>query len=72
MFLYSLHGYEDNTVLIHNEKFTKEQFVKMCDEAPQLKIMYYGESYDSVEIVRHLIKQYGFQTAEYTADLFID
>lgn len=71
MHLYSLYGHEDNIVLIHEKEFIKEEFEKMCKEAPML-IIYGKEYHDSSLIQKYLINNYGFKIVKYTADFFFD
>lgn len=71
MYCYSLHGYEENTVLTHEKEFTKEQFKEMCKEAPLLDCGSY-KAYLSDEIQDHLVKKYGFKKLDYAAGFFVD
>lgn len=71
MYIYSLHGYEENTVLQHEHKFTRKKFTEMCKEAPIIEE--YGlKAYDSLTIRNYLIKKYGFKEVKYTAGFFVD
>ena len=71
MYNYSLAGYEENTMLTHNTKFTEKQFEKMCKEAP---LFNYGteDSYDISLIMKYLKKKYGFKELVYTTGFFAD
>jgi len=71
MYFYSLYGWEENMVLIHEKKFTKKRFKEMCKEAP---LFAYGsfKSYDLLKIEDYLKDKYGFKSLEYTADFFVD
>lgn len=66
MYLYSLHGYEENTILQHEIKYTKEEFTSICENICSKEYCL------STDVIRHLIKDYGFQTAKYTAGFFVD
>lgn len=67
MYLYSLHGWEDNMVLQHDKKYTEEEFSKICKDI-RLKDKHCLTS----DMLMYLIKDYGFQTAKYTAGFFVD
>lgn len=71
MFCYSLSGYEEKTVLTHEDKFTKKQFEIMCKEAPLFTHGSYM-AYDSSKIRKYLKEKYGFKDLEYTAGFFVD
>ncbi len=71
MYFYSLYGYDELTILTHEEEFTKEQFKAMCKEAP-LFIHYSCRAYDSSKIEKYLKDVYGFRNLVSTAGFFID
>jgi hypothetical protein len=71
MFIYSIYGYEENTVLQHEKEFTREEFNKICKEAP-LFISDFGKDYSSSNIIEYLINNYGFKEATYTAGFWVD
>lgn len=72
MYLYSLHGYEYNIVLTHNERFTDDEFIAMCNEAPRMELYNNKFYYDETEIESLLVSEYGFMSVEYQASLFTD
>lgn len=71
MYLYSLHGYEENIVLQHEKKFTKKKFAEMCKEAPTVEEFGY-KAYYSTGIRNYLVKEYGFADVKYAAGFFTD
>lgn len=71
MYIYSLHGYEENTVLQHEQKFTKKKFIEMCKEAPIIE-EYGFKNYDSLAIRNYLMRNYGFKEVKYTAGFFVN
>lgn len=68
MYLYSITDYDEINVLVHKNKYTQEEFEKMCKEATlgSLSGEYY---YSTINIVEHL-KKYGFKTANYECSFF--
>jgi hypothetical protein len=72
LYNYSIYGQEENTVLQHNKKFTKEEFLRMCEEVPKIQLFVEVSAYDSIAIIEHLKQRYGFKAIEYTAGLYID
>ena len=71
MYYYSLYGYEENTVLQNDIKYTESEFRKICKEAPKFDMGNY-ESYDSSEIYKYLVVKYKFKPIEYIAGFFVD
>lgn len=71
MYFYNLRGYEENTVIQHNKVFSKEEFQRMCKEAP-LDDSNCTKHYNSSKIVKYLKKRYGFQELKMTAGFFVD
>lgn len=71
MYFYSLHGFESNTILMHEKEFTQQEFEKMCKEVPFAEV---GSSkvYDEGAIEQYLKSYYGFKDLNITADLFTD
>lgn len=67
MYFYSLYGFEENTVLTNEKKISQEEFVRMCKEIhSNMEYCYTGE------IVKYLIKYYGFKEIKYTSSFFVD
>ena len=65
MYLYSLSDWDEFSVLQHDKKFTKEEFDKICKEAPKTNIGH--DCYDVSYIYDYLIKNYGFRKLKYTS-----
>lgn len=75
MYFYKVYGWEDNSILWHSKKFTKEEFDKMCEEAPKFVYECGGRdfsSYDIGLISEHLINNYGFKNIEVIEGFFIN
>lgn len=75
MYFYNIYGWAENLILYHEEKFTKEEFIQMCKEAPRFICEIKGKtfsSYDSVLISEYLINKYGFKKIEYTESFFMN
>lgn len=70
--MYSLYGYESNAVLTHEKQFSKQEFEKMCKEAPVLKTGSGLRFFDEFAIKQHLITAHEFKEAIYAADFFTD
>lgn len=71
MYFYSIYGYEENIILVSTNKYTKEEFDRMCKEAPRVKVCD-KEYFESAFIVDHLIKKYGFTNLKCTQGFCID
>lgn len=72
MYFYSLYNEDENIIIMHEDKFTKDEYIKMCRETPMSgydNLKYYN-IYD---VLLCLKKRYGFQdldvTELYTGDL---
>lgn len=75
MYFYNIYGWEDSLNLCHPEKFTRDEFEKMCEEAPRLIYECGGRnfsSYDIILISEHLVNKYGFKNIEFTEGFFIN
>lgn len=75
MYFYNIYGWEDSLELCHQEKFTKDEFEKMCKEAPKFSYECGGRnfsSYDTILISEHLVNKYGFKNIEFTQRFFIN
>lgn len=72
MYLYSLTGFEEKNVLFHKNKYTTEEFHKMCKEAPLEELSRTRKYYSSENISKYLINKYGFKKVKYEAGFFID
>lgn len=71
MYFYNLSGYEENTIITNEKKYSKEDFKKMCKEAPL------GGSgtfryYDTENIIKYLKRKYKFQELKPSAGFFVD
>lgn len=67
MYFYSLHGYEGRVILANDEKIDQKEFVRMCKETHS-NIKYY----ETNDIIKYLVKYYGFKTIKLTAGFFVD
>lgn len=56
MYFYSIDNYDYSITLIHEKKFTKDEFVSMCKCAEKSK---YGE-YSQHKIIEELVNKHGF------------
>ena len=72
MYLYSVYGYEGGYTLTHDKEFTKDEFKKMCKEAPLGGLKFNNPFYSDFRIKEYLITEYGFKDAEFTAGFFVD
>ena len=72
MYLYSVYGYEGGYTLTHDKEFTKDEFKKMCKEAPLGGLKFNNPFYSDFRIKEYLITEYGFKDAEFTAGFFMD
>lgn len=71
MFYYSVYDYEENTVLINDKFYTKEEFINMCKEAPLYDD---GEGFtcrSSENIIEYLQKKYNFKELKYDQGFFV-
>ena len=66
MYFYKIYEYEESITLCHESEFTKEEFEKMCKEAPTCLNI----SYDVYNIVNYLIENYNFKNINYKATFF--
>lgn len=65
MYFYKIYNYDGDCEFLCNEnKFTKEEFDKMCREAPT----WLNISYDVNNIVCYLVDNYNFGRIEVQAD----
>jgi hypothetical protein len=71
LYCYSLHGWEESTIITNKNKFTQKKFEKMCKEAPKGHVVS-RDYYDTRFIIKYLIKNYGFQKLKVTSGFFID
>jgi len=71
MYIYSLTGFEERSIILHEKKFTTKKFQNMCKEAPTHESCV-GNYYDAQLILKYLVKTYGFTKVKYTAGFFID
>nr|DAV25292.1 MAG TPA: Protein of unknown function (DUF2492) [Caudoviricetes sp.] len=69
MFLYDVYGHECHCILAHEKEFTKEEFDRMCDEAPLGEDAKYSYCSDQL-VIEHLLNNYGFIKAKITAKFF--
>ena len=72
MYLYSLYGYEGRYILINNKRYSKEEFERMCKEAPLGGIQFGNPYYSGRLIKNHLINNYDFKDVDFVANFFID
>lgn len=63
MYLYVIYDYEEKYVVSSNKLYTKEQFNKMCEEAPKGGIN--KNFYSGWRIKEYLIKKYKFKEASF-------
>lgn len=72
MFIYSLNGYDFNTVFIHEKEYTEEEFKGICKEAPlgglEIDMPYYSQR----KIEEYIVEKYGFKPVKYAAEFFSD
>ena len=66
MYFYSLNDYEGRIILTNDKKISQKDFVRMCKETHS-NIKYY----DTNDIIKYLVKYYGFKTINITAGFFI-
>jgi len=71
MYLYSIYGYEENTVLKSNDKYSDIEFAELCRKA-EVFDFHEIKAYSGTSIKNYLIKNYGFKPIKYTAGFFID
>ena len=57
MYFYNIYEYEENVTLCNEDKFTDEEFEKICKEAPT----WLNISYDIENIANYLIETYNFK-----------
>lgn len=73
MNLYGLYNSDGDTeMLVHTNKYSDEEFEKMCKEAPLGGLKYDCPFYSERKIKEYLIEKYGFKEYDFTSLFFLD
>jgi hypothetical protein len=68
MFYYELYSWEDCITLYHFERYSHEDFTKLCEE---VDVNLFDEQ-DLKQIEKHLVDNHGFKRVRAVADYFIN